>query len=268
MHPRCYEDSGELLDNDQVLCPKRQNCSALLLLDGYETTVQAPWPSVVSLVSCTLSVFGSLLIVYTYARWKDLRTGSRSIVTFLALADLFTAAGYIFGSANYIDHYGEEENTARCRQFNTLCQIQSFVTTTSSMSSFAWTSFLAIYLYLVIVRSNLRLANKLMPLFHVVAWLFPLFITLPLLITGKLGYSPYAASNWCFIKDYLPRDNIRYLCGRLNYEVILLVLVGGKGSEIATYVLVIVLYAAIKWHLHKQVYIYRHIYSIYSTPLI
>ena len=266
MQPKCYEDVAKKFDDYQIVCPRPFNCTELLFEGGYETTIQERWPSIVAIISCTLSIFGSLVIVYVYARWKDLRTGSRSIVTFLAIADLFTALGYVFGSTNYVHHYGDAENTHECMRFNTACQIQSFVTTTSSMCSFAWTSILAIYLYMVIVRAKISLANRLMPLFHVIAWAAPLLITLPLLITGKLGYSPYAASNWCFIKDSLPNDNTRYLCGHLNYEVMLLVLVGGKAWEIMTYVLVIVLYTAMKWHIHEVSFTFNYFLS-YIYPV-
>ena len=221
--------------------------------DGYVATVQDIGPSIVAILSCTLSILGSLLIIYTYVRWKDLRTGSRSIITFLAIADLVTAAGYIIGSVNYIYHFGETEDTQPCAVFNTVCQIQSFVTSTSSLCSFAWTSILAFYLYTVIVKEKVNLVTRLIPLYHLIAWLLPLIITLPLLITGRLGYAPYAASNWCFIKDLLPNGNWLYLCGRLNYKVTVLVLLGGKAWEIFTYILVIVLYTAMKWHMHKEV---------------
>ena len=254
MHPKCFREvADDYFDNENIVCPGPINCTSILQEDGYLTTVQEQWPSIVAIVSCSLSVLGSLLIVYTYARWRDLRTGSRSIVTFLAIADLVTALGYLAGSASYVLYYGATENTERCRHFNTACQIQSFVTTTSSLCSFAWTLFLAVYLYLVIVRAKMTLANRVIPLFHVLAWGTPLLITLPLLIAGKLGYSPYAASNWCFIKDYLPHNDPRYICGHLNFEVTLLVLVGGKAWEVLTYVLVIVLYAAMKCHIHKEV---------------
>ena len=252
--PECYSEVTEdYFGNGKTVCPRRASCSSLLQTSGYESSVQEPWPSLVAIASCSLSVLGSLLIIYTHARWRDMRTGSRSIITYLALADLVTALGYVGGSANYMVHFGEREDTEQCRIFHTLCQIQSFITSTSSLWSFAWTFILALYLYLVIARDKMSLANKLIPLFHVVAWTTPLLITLPLLVTGKLGYSPYAASNWCYIRDYLPGDNHKYLCGQLNYEVMGLVLVGGKAWEIATYVLIILLYAAIKWHIHKEV---------------
>ena len=252
MHSKCYSDAARLIDDFQTVCPTQYNCTEVMQ-DGYAPTVQGVGPSVVAIVSCSLSVLGSLLIIYTYARWKDLRTGSRSIVTFLAIADLVTASGYIVGSANYIRHFREDGNTQQCATFNTVCQIQSFVTTTSSLCSFAWTSILAIYLYMVIVKTKIHLANKLIPLYHVIAWSLPLTITLPLLITGKLGYGRYAVSNWCFIKSALSQNDKSYFCGHLNYKTTLLVLFGGKLWELLTYAVIIVLYTAMKWHIHTEV---------------
>lgn len=262
MHPKCYEESASLFIKGNVVCPSRMNCTELVMSEGYSPTVQNLGPSVVAIISCTLSILGSLLILYTYLRWKDLRTGSRSIITFLSLADLATAAGYVIGSVNYLNFFGEKENSQQCSVYNTVCQIQSFITTTSSLWSFAWTTILAMYLYMVIVKNKIRLANRLMPLYHVVAWLLPLLITLPLLIKDKLGYTPYAASNWCFIKETLPNNDWKFVCGRLNYEMVYLVLLGGKAWEILTYLIVFVLYTAIKCHLYKEVgiiYLYGYV---------
>ncbi len=50
---------------------------------GHRSHILGRTPSYFSLVSCSLSVLGSLLIVFSYWRWKDIRTGSRSIVTFM-----------------------------------------------------------------------------------------------------------------------------------------------------------------------------------------
>ena len=106
---------------------------------------------------------------------------------------------------------------------------------------------------MAIVKTKMHLANKLLPLYHVIAWGLPLGISLPLLITGKLGYGPYATSNWCFIKGELSQNQNSYYCGHLNYDVTLLVLFGGKLWEIITYILIIVLYVVIKWHIHTKV---------------
>lgn len=214
-----------------------------------------PGPAIVSIISSSLSCIGSLLIVYTYARWRDLRTGSRSIITFLAIADFFTAFGYVVGSSNYLVHLKSDTDPAsnECPAFADICQLQSYVTTWSSMSSFFWTFALALYLYITIVRNRMYLASRLIPLFHVVAWALPITICLPLLITGYLGFAPFGVSTWCFIYDQ--QDG-------LTPRKIVLILVAGKFWEILTYVAVVILYVAIKYHIWKEVR--KIVYNMYN----
>lgn len=142
------------------------------------------------------------------------------------------------GSINYLTAY----NKKKCVIFDDVCTIQSFITSWSSISSFCWTVVLAFYLYLTLVHTKIFLANKLMPLFHVVNWGFPILICFPLLMVWKLGYSPYAASTWCYIR----------LVGNKGTAVAI-ILVAGKFWEILAYFLVIALYTAIKCHIRKQV---------------
>ena len=181
--------------------------------------------------------------ITSFCRWKDIRTGSRSVITFLAIADFCTAFGYIMGSFNYLIYYHDEQKDCSTGIFDDVCTIQSFITSWSSISSFFWTVALAFYLYLTLVHTKIFLANKLIPLFHVVNWGFPILICLPLLLTWQLGYSPYAASTWCFIR----KNNNNHLVS------VGVILVAGKIWEILAYVLVIGLYAAIKCHIRKQV---------------
>ena len=95
---------------------------------------------------------------------------------------------------------------------------------------------------LTLVHTKIFLANRFIPFFHVFNWGFPIIICLPLLITGNLGYSPFAASTWCYIST---KNSLGYTIG--------LVLVAGKLWEILTYILVIVLYTTIKCHVRRQV---------------
>lgn len=181
-------------------------------------------------------------------RWKDLQTGSRSIITFLAIADFFTALGYIVGSVNYGIHLNQPPATPQCVNFDMICTIQSYVTSWSSISSFLWTSALAVYLYLIVVHNNAPLAAKLIPYFHVVCWGFPILVCLPLLITNNLGYSPYAASTWCYI--YEPLQQLDH---GLQTVTVVTLLFGGKFWEILSYCIVVSFYIAIKCHIGKQV---------------
>lgn len=181
-----------------------------------------------------------MIIVQNLYRWKDIRTGSRSVITFLAIADFFTAFGYIIGSINYLVAFSKDN----CLQFDDVCAVQSFITTWSSVSSFLWTVTLGFYLYLTLVHTRIFLANRLMPVFHVVNWCFPITFCVPLLVTGELGYSPIAASTWCYIRENAGSPGTK----------IGLILIAGKFWEMLAYVIVIILYATIKIHIRRQVY--------------
>ena len=131
---------------------------------------------------------------------------------------------------------------SECGPFDEVCTIQSFITSWSSISSFFWTVALAFYLYLTLVHTKIFLANRLIPFFHVFNWGIPIAICLPLLVTWKLGYSPHAASTWCYIR----KNNHHTVAAGL-------ILVAGKLWEILSYFFVIGLYTTIKCHIRKQV---------------
>ena len=137
--------------------------------------------SIVAITSSLLSCLGSVLIVYVYARWPEVRSGSRAIITYLAIADLLTGFGYIMGSSNYLYYMYASNYTGNgtadrdlCNNlFTPVCKIQSFITTTSSSMSFFWTLILGIYFHMTVVKSRIDLAQQLLPLYHVVAWGLP-----------------------------------------------------------------------------------------------
>ena len=199
-------------------------------------------PSYVTIISCTLSVLGSVLIILTFLVLKDMRTGSQKIVTLLAIADLISAVGYIIGAANYLHHHrtdGTSSKSQDCGSFDKICMGQATVTTYSSLVSFLWTVILAFYFFLIIVFKRVKVASQLMILYNVIAWGAPLLIVVPLLGFKKLGYAHYAASNWCYVRGnpHSPLDH--------DWEAILLILVAGKFWEILSYIVVTVLYAVI-----------------------
>ena len=93
---------------------------------------------------------------------------------------------------------------------------------------------------MVIVNKQTVFSNKAFALCNLIAWGAPLLITLPLGIKGFLGYSPYAASNWCYIKD----TNVE-LPLRKKVNIILLIFVAGKFWEIIFFLIVTALYISI-----------------------
>ena len=224
------------------LCPQRETCSQS---DLHYLNI-GPVPSYLAIVSSALSCVGSLLIVGIFLAFRDLRSGAQKIITFLAIADFVSAAGYIVGSANFITHFNQTEHE-RCKVFNDICWAQATITSWSSLASFAWTIILAFYFYMVIVYNKRIVAAKLMPLYHVLAWILPLFIIVPLTALKKLGYAPYAASNWCYVKSSNSGNN-------LNLETTVFIFLAGKFWEISTYILSILIYAHIVLKLCRVCY--------------
>lgn len=227
---------GEWDWSEPAICPHSFKCK-----DGFESFDIGRAPSYVSIASSSLSCLGSILIVLTYCLLKDMRSGAQLIITLLAIADFFTAFGYIVGSVNFLMNFQDEKVDNNCPIFTSICEIQSFITTWSTMSSYCWNFILAFYFFLVLAYGNKKLAIRLIPGYNVAAWIGPLLIVLPLLVENKLGYAPYVASNWCYIKDMDYSKGISQ-----KTDTIVFLLVAGKLWEIICYVLILLLYIWIK----------------------
>lgn len=227
-------ESGLQLTNfTENLCPHTvTNCKGGTV--SYDIGTK---PSYIAILSSTVSCLGSLLIILVYCLFRDLRSSAQKIITFLAVADLISALGYIGGSVNFLVHFNRS-STPECTIFNSVCEAQASITSWSSLVSFSWTLTLAFYFYLVIIYSRRNFASKLMPLYHVIAWIAPLFIIVPLAALKKLGYSHYAASNWCFV-----RQSPVHKFGQLGEALI--VLLAGKFWEILSYIITIYVYVHI-----------------------
>lgn len=117
---------------------------------------------IVILISCALSFLGSLLIIFTYIIWPDLRTTPRTLLVYLSVADLLSAGSYAYGVWSVF-----ESNSVDC-------VVQGAISTFANTSSFFWTVAIAIYLYILIVKSNQRQADSFVLCFHVIRWVLAL----------------------------------------------------------------------------------------------
>ena len=162
--------------------------------------------------SCLLSMAGSLLIIFTFLAWPDIRTEPRKILLYLSIADFIAAASYLHG---VIQDFNENSRD---------CIIQSALSTFSNVSSFFWTMSLAVYLYVTIVKVDKDRADRLLWLFHLISWGIPSVIVICAVSTGGLGYDEsYISVGWCWVD----LDNELYL---------LWILLAGKIWELLAYV--------------------------------
>ena len=215
-------------------------------------------------VSCSFSVIGCIAIFAMFIFGKP-RTLSRWILLFIAISDLLTAAGYVFGSTVYMAMFRNSDNTitppASCSKdsingnhtrhtpeahqlFCSLCVAQSFVTTASSMFSFFWTSILAFHLFLTVAMNKDRLSRRLMPVYHIVSWSVGLLITSAVCGVELLGPGGSEDSvAWCFIDKNSSR----------NSTTLALEFLAGKFWEIMAYILTGVFYTLLVIALYKRV---------------
>ena len=236
--------SNGTLDNNTITCPRSFDCSDRGFPDLVSFSIGRV-PSYATISSCGLSVLGSLLIVVAYCALKDMRTGAQKIVTLLAIADFVSAAGYIIGSINFLVHF-DEDDEAKCKVFTDICVAQASFTSWSSIASFCWTVILAVYFSLVIVYKKSHLAARLMPLYNLIAWGAPALIIIPLAATGKLGFTPYATSNWCYVKDTDYNISLKS-----NTMTVFTIFIAGKFWEIISYIIVTIIYIQIILHISK-----------------
>ena len=202
----------------------------------------------ITMMSSCFSMIGSALIIVTFVLWKDIRTVARAIVVFLAVADFFTAAGYLFGAIVSYERHSYDPDT-----YTDLCMAQSFITTAFPISSFLWTTHLAIYLYVAIVNENPTLAKRLVILFHITGWGIPLAICLPAVLTGHLGGSNERTSvNWCFVYFGNSNPNSSHVLKLRLAEYYGFEFLCGKFWEIAASIAAVYLYVSVKVVLRKR----------------
>lgn len=208
------------------------------------------WSAITAILSSSASIIGCLLIIIIFIRWKEFRTTARTILLFISIADLFTAVGYVIGSADYLQYkvyHVHPWNISHSHGYKESCKWQSFVTTTSSIASFFWTTVLAFYLYMTIVYKMYKFVRRLMPMIHVISWGVPLVLCTVALFKGWLGPSPDdTAVSWCFVKTCEPAWGSHW-----GHKVGQLLL--GKGWEIVSYVLVIFFYTVTRVFIEFEV---------------
>ena len=168
-------------------------------MDKYQDISNGLTNDILLAVTSGLSILGSILILLTYACYREIRSVSRHIVVCISIADLLVALSNSFAIviAPIIDSQIKSID-------KTACTLQSFVGTTAVLWSFLWTMTLAVYLYIDLVKGNQRLGKSLIwPWAHLVCWLLPLGINVAALLLRKLGNSGDGdTSGWCWISVF------------------------------------------------------------------
>ena len=196
----------------------------------FEEEANADINRVLTTISASLSLLGTSFIIGTFIAWKDFRSTSRRILVYISISDFFIAGGNLFG-------------VWQPRDDSTVCKSQSFVTTCASLWSFFWTTFLAIFMYTVVVKKQSNKAATMLKFYHIIGWGVPLIITGTALGLNRLGNdNDLYSAGWCWIDSRLS-----------NGDKHLWMLLSGKAWEVTAYFVSSTFYLMLKCHIHKEV---------------
>ena len=226
----------------QESCPQLRNDSCYNG-SGWQVGYYYTIPAWAGFFSSLLSILGCVLMLISYQRYRDFRTGSRRVATWLSVWNLGLAIGYAVGSLNFIIYGYSPANYSR---FFYICWGQALLTWTSALASFVWTVILAWYLFLTLVKRTINAAN------HWLTWIayYTVSLAIPLVtmsfVAGfdYLGYSPYATGGTCFISTLRP-DNGTERYGFTSQTISIISFI--KGLETMSYVIVVLLFTTIQF---------------------
>ena len=137
-----------------------------------------------SIVSSSLSLMGSLFIIFFYIRYKDARTFASWLVFQLSIADCGEALTHLM-----IPYVYNTDNPD-------MCVAQGFLSNFFNLCSVFWTSVIAFSIYIILSKPNQNI-QKYQPWFRLFAFVLPLVISLLPIIWDQYGSSP----GWCWIKS-------------------------------------------------------------------
>ena len=159
-------------------------------------------------VVCSLSIIGSLLIIFSYILFKKLRTRARYILVHLSFTDLVLALSNLVGLvANFDAHdYGRDtlnQSSTELVNDTIYCKVQGFLTLYSTLSSVLWTILLALLVYILVTAGNpKRITKFLMWSCYILCYGLPLLPSLWALLMSHVGSAPLHSAGWCTLKSY------------------------------------------------------------------
>ena len=179
-------------------------------------------------LACCLSAIGALLIIFSYACFRSLRSRARLVLVHLSLMDFGVSVANLVGNLVHFDDYyvgriaapntvvpsandHPVTNSTVCEVYHLpeshaiqrLCTAQAFLAHYFTYSSVLWTINLAVFIYFIIVHHRTSYSKVSLRVSYLLCYGIPTLLCCWLLFTGRLGYSP-ANGLWCSILLHKP----------------------------------------------------------------
>lgn len=220
-------------------------------------------------ITCFLSMLGALLVVLSYLCIKSIRSQGRLILLNLALMDFGVGLFNLVGAAANFDEYYYNlsskslEPLEPSKAVDVSCLVQAVLAHYCTASSILWTACLAVYMYILVFQNYRKNVKLYLPLSCLVCYGIPLGLTLWLLLTERLGHSPYNEAAWCgiIIVDRTSQLNLPdYFAAVIGYDLWIYL----------TFFISLAIYSALFCYLHVEVrgkMYYMSVYRYHMTVL-
>lgn len=136
-----------------------------------------------------------------------------------------------------------------------ICTAQAIISSTASLASFFWTSFIALNVYLTVVKQNSSLVTRFRALPHIISWGLPLIVLAVTQSYERYGLNVCTGEMlwWCWIANESPHDHL---------PIVFWQLFSGKLWEMMTYIFTSVMYALVVIDISSYVRIYMRTLTV------
>ena len=151
---------------------------------------------------CLLSIAGSLLVIFTYVLFKNLRTVARQLLVNLSVADILANSSHIFGMAANLSRNATSAKKSDVHfDVAAACSSQGGLALFGTVACFLWTIALAFHLFALLVIKRSKVRRGLVAVFYVICWGLPLTLVIAYASGGFLGYEEVAHVGWCYVRS-------------------------------------------------------------------
>lgn len=129
-------------------------------------------------------------MILSYVCFKDLRGNARTLLTWLSVADLFTAVILVLPLTG--SHELKSETN--------FCKVTAVLGIFWPVASFLWTDCVAWYLYQVFSsEKEEHVTRKNFVVFHIVCWVIPAVLSIIITVADVEGYNNSPDGEWCWV---------------------------------------------------------------------
>eukprot|EP01102_Stenamoeba_stenopodia_P015681 TRINITY_DN536_c0_g1_i6.p1 TRINITY_DN536_c0_g1~~TRINITY_DN536_c0_g1_i6.p1 ORF type:complete len:339 (-),score=48.81 TRINITY_DN536_c0_g1_i6:174-1190(-) len=143
-----------------------------------------------------LSILGSLFIILSYYKFKELRDHLLKCVLFISISDLIYTTVFFICYFVRLDMPSDSSSETP----TPICMVEAVFLEQFIIASWIWPACFAFQLYQHIVRGTQ--INR-FRYFHIISWGIPLICNIVLISTKSYG-PPKSGLGWCWIKPTLP----------------------------------------------------------------